>query len=111
MRTGCILCRFGIDRAGSRRAAGVDRGGVRPGSHRGLTPVRPRSDPNCSDALAVHEPHLVATILRRLGVLDYRVSPSLTARVAYDRNRTVFDRVVDAETDAAVAPPPSRSRR
>jgi hypothetical protein len=64
-----------------------------------------------SDALAAHEPHLVALILRRLGVLDYRVSPSVTARVAYDRYRIVMGRVVDAETDAAIAPAPTRSRR
>jgi hypothetical protein len=58
-------------------------------------------------AVAMHEAHLTAMILRRLGVVDYRVSPSITARLAYDRNRSIFDRVVDAETAALTAAPPA----
>jgi len=53
--------------------------------------------------LSLHEAHLTGLVLRRLGVLDYRVSPSLTTRVAYDRYRDIFDRIVEAETTAAVS--------
>jgi hypothetical protein len=53
-------------------------------------------------ALALHEPHLTGVILRRLGVLDYRVSTSLTTRLAYDRYREIFDRIVESEVNAAV---------
>jgi len=52
--------------------------------------------------LTLHEPHLAGLVLRRLGVLDYRVSPSLIARLSYDRYRDIFDRIVDVETAAAL---------
>jgi hypothetical protein len=57
-----------------------------------------------ADALAPHEAHVAALVLARLGVIDYRVSPSLTARLAFDRYREVFARVVTTESASAAAP-------
>lgn len=57
------------------------------------------------ESLTLHEPHVAALILSRLGVINYRVTPSLTARIAFDRYREVFARLIDVETAAAVAAP------
>jgi hypothetical protein len=62
------------------------------------------------EVLVPHEPHVAALILGRLGVITYRVSPSLTARLAFDRYREVFARLIDVETAAAVAAPQASGR-
>jgi hypothetical protein len=48
-------------------------------------------------ALVPHLPHLVATVLHRARVIDYRISASLTLRVDAVRFHSLFERVVLAE--------------
>jgi hypothetical protein len=42
-----------------------------------------------------HLPHLVAQVMQRVGLIDYRVTPGVTAHVGFLRYRTIFQRVVD----------------
>jgi hypothetical protein len=47
--------------------------------------------------------------LHRAGILDYRVTPSVTAKVAFERYRQLFDHLAIGQA-ALLEPPADRQR-